>query len=654
MCGFAGIFTTRAARRDSMELTARRLIQPISHRGPDAEGIWTDAQAGIGLGFRRLAVIDLSPAGDQPMISHGGRFALVFNGEIYNHLELRDTLARLGLRFRGRSDTETVLAAFEEWGVRRTLPRLVGMFAMAVWDRELRRLTLIRDRLGKKPLFVYRRPGIVLFGSELKALMADPDFERVIDPAAVSAFLRNVYVPAPHSVFQDTAKVPPGHLLEISEPGSTVSHYDCFWNVADSVSEGRKRRITSPAQALEVVGQAVDAAVKIRLASDVPLGALLSGGIDSSLVVARMQRVSSKPAHTFTIGFDDSEWDESGHAARVAEHLGTHHTSVRVTGVDALGIVEELPTIFDEPLADPSQIPTVLVCRVARRDVTVALCGDGGDEVFGGYNRYADGPSAIANVRALPRPARWLASKALLALSADQWDRLAIRLVPPSRRPRVFGEKVQKLGYMMRARSTAEGYTSLLSAIQDPSVLTRGVQELQGAGPAMFVGHEWLTVSERMMLSDQVDYLPDDLLAKIDRASMSSSLEVRAPLLDHRVVELGWRLDPALKIRNGVTKWVLRELLASDLPRELFTRPKMGFSVPVRSWLTGPLRPWAEDLLSASSLKEVEVLDSVAVRACWMELLAGKAGNGFGMWAILQYIAWWRRWRPTDVAGPTN
>lgn len=649
MCGFAGLFTSRPDRRAGIADAVARLIEPIRHRGPDAQGVWHDADAGIGLGFRRLAILDLTPAGSQPMESESARFMVTFNGEIFNHRALRAELAEHGHGFRGHSDTEVILAGFEQWGVRQTFPRLVGMFAMAVWDRERRELTLVRDRLGKKPLFVSRSRGLVLFGSELKALAADPDFDRTVDAQSVTEYLRHVYVPAPASIFKSTIKLPPAHFLVLRDAAAPLPEPEPYWDARAAARAGLAARITDPADAVEQVGTLFDDAVRLRLESDVPLGALLSGGIDSSLVVARMQSMSAKPVHTFTIGFDVPEWDESGHADAIARHLGTDHTLMRVTGDEALAVLPDLPTIFDEPLSDPSQVPTILVCRLARRDVTVALCGDGGDEVFGGYNRYVDGPRALNRTLSVPAPLRGVASRALMSVSADRWDALSAKLVPAGRRPRLLGEKLQKLALMLRADSPAAGYSSLLSAIQDPGRFIKGVRERPSVTSQILDGFTELTLPERMMLADQLDYLPDDLLAKVDRASMSTSLEVRAPLLDHRLVELAWRLDPSLKIRNGVTKWILRELLARDVPRELFERPKMGFSVPVRAWLTGPLRSWAEDLISDESLRDIPVLDAREVRRAWDDLLGGRAGNGVGMWTILQLIGWWRTWRPTGV-----
>lgn len=621
-----------------------RMAAQLVHRGPDDGGIWH--AAGVGFSFRRLAILDLSQSGHQPMRSASGRYTITFNGEIYNHNAIRAELAARGHRFRGHSDTEVLLAAFDEWGIKASLPRTIGMFAFAVWDADRRVVTLARDRLGKKPLFVAAMPGLVLFGSELKALLADPDFDRTVDPDALAAFLRYVYVPAPHCIYRSTIKIPPAHYLEIRDADAPLPRAEPYWDVCVAAQEGVARRTGALRDAQEALSTLLDDAVRLRLESDVPVGALLSGGIDSSLVVARMQRLSSGTVRTFTIGFDEPEWDESTHADAIARHLGTSHSHLQVSGADALAVVPEMPDIFDEPFADPSQVPTVLVSRLARSQITVALCGDGGDEVFGGYNRYVSGPPAILRAMAVPGRVRRLSGQALGWIPAAAWD-AAARIIPASRRPRLAGEKIQKLAQLLLARSPAGGYRSLVSAIQNPNRMVIGSRDIVDIEQQILDGFPMLTLAERMMLVDQIGYLPDDLLAKADRASMSASLELRSPLLDHRIVEFGWQIPIDAKIRDGKTKWILRELLARDVPRELFERPKMGFSVPVRAWLTGPLRSWAEDLISASSLAEIPLLDAALVRNEWRALRAGRGGNGLGVWAVLQLIAWWQRWRPT-------
>jgi asparagine synthase (glutamine-hydrolysing) len=661
MCGLAGLLTTRADRRASIDDAVARLRSPLRHRGPDDEGDWTDAAAGIGLGFQRLSILDLSPAGHQPMRSASGRYVLAFNGEIYNHRVLRDELAALGHTFRGHSDTEVILAAIEQWGLRAALPRFAGMFALALWDATRRALTLVRDRLGKKPLFVLRAPGLVLFASELKALAADPDFARRVDASQLAAYARYLYVPAPGSIYRDVIKLTPGHLLTITDAGAPLPPSTPWWEaerVAEDGAASRAERssIDGPwdarqeAGALERLEHLLRLATLERLESDVPLGALLSGGVDSALTVALMRKVASGPVRTFTIGFDDEAIDETDAAARIAEHLGTQHTMLRVGGAEATAVVPELPHIYDEPLADPSVIPTVLLCRLARRDVTVALCGDGGDEAFGGYTRYEQGRRLLDRVAAAPAALRGPLAKALLMPRAETWDAVAnvlLALVPRDKRPPLIGERLQKVGHLLAAGDSLEGYRSLRSAWLDPSVLLDAGAEAPDRLLEVLARHPNLALAERMMLADQVTYLPDDLLQKIDRAGMAVGLEVRAPLLDHRVLEFAWTLPHAMRIRDGVTKWALREVLAKHVPRALWERPKRWFTMPVRGWLTGPLRPWAEELLSDASLAQIPILRPAAVRAEWARVLDGRAGNGHAMWAVLQLLAWWKEWRPS-------
>lgn len=661
MCGFAGILTTRDARRRDLRDSVARMASALRHRGPDDAGTWLDTNAGIAFGFRRLAILDLSPKGHQPMPSPSGRYVLVFNGEIYNHRTLRGELERAGCRFTGHSDTEVLATAFDAWGITATLPRLAGMFAIAAWDLQTRTLTLIRDRLGKKPLFVARAPGLLWFASELKAIASDPDFGRQADLAVLPAYLRYLYVPAPQSIYRDVVKLPPGHLLSVSDADAALPASRAWWDVeqvADAGVAARRSAARSDADYLDGLAALIDEATRERLESDVPLGALLSGGIDSALVVARMQRLASGPVRTYTVGFDAESIDETAQAEAVAAHLGTRHTSIRIDSADALALVPGLPRLFDEPHADPSNIPTAVVCRSARRDITVALCGDGGDDVFAGYNRYELGRRMLARLDALPRWLRAGAGRALLALDADGWDRIARALlapIPADRRPHLVGERLHKIGRLATATQPMEGYRSLRAAWLDPWMLLRAdamAAANAGTEPAdrvlqILAGHPELSVPERMMLSDQATYLSDDLLAKIDRASMAVGLEVRAPLLDHRVVEYAWGMPARFKHRDGVTKWALRALLARDLPRSLSERPKRWFTMPVRGWLTGGLREWTETLLAPDSLRELPFLEPRVLHDEWRRVQEGRAGNGHALWAALQLIAWWREWRPS-------
>jgi asparagine synthase (glutamine-hydrolysing) len=622
------------------------MIRPLTHRGPDDEGVWVDEAVGVALGFRRLAILDLTPTGHQPMRSASGRFHLVFNGEIYNFCELRQQLEEHGHTFKGQSDTEVILAGFDQWGVREAISRALGMFAMAVWDTRRRELSLVRDRLGKKPLFVYHQPGLVTFGSELKALVAGPSFDRTIEPQALASYLRYLYVPAPRSIFQHVVKLPAGHILTIRDTRCPLPEPESYWSLRDVALAGLKDRVAgSDNDAIDELDRLLGDAVRRRLQSDVPLGALLSGGIDSSVVVALMQEASRRPIRTYTIGFDDEAFDEASYAARVAESLGTDHTDLHLTGEDARALIPRLPEIFDEPLADPSQLPTLLVAQLARRDVTVALSGDGGDELFGGYNRYVYGTRVLPRVNWIPRPLRRAVAAGVSCVPATAWDRLAglSSIVPGMPASRV-GERVGKLTQLMAAPSVGDMYCSLLSAWQRPAHLVHGYQPgdlnesvLDAAEPAALL--------DRMMLADQMTYLPDDLLAKLDRASMAVSLEVRAPLLDHRVVEFSWRLPHRLKLRDGIGKWILRQVLYRRVPKAIVERPKMGFSVPIDRWLRGPLRGWADGFLNPTELGRGGLLHPAEILRSWRDLQAGRAANGTRLWAVIMFQAWRTRWQ---------
>ena len=649
MCGFAGIFTTSPDRAVPLGPAVQRMAGTLAHRGPDDTGSWCDEEAGIALGFRRLSILDLSSLGHQPMRSASGRFTLVYNGEVYNESVLRRALEREGFTFRGRSDTEVVLAAFEAWGVRRALERFVGMFALALWDSRDRTLTLARDCVGIKPLFVYAEPGLVTFGSELKALLAGPSFDRSLCPEALDSYLRHLYVPSPGTIYRHARKLPPGHFLTLRRPGRPLPPAEAYWDLESIALQGSGDPFPgTDVEAVDELDRLLGDAVSLQMRSDVPLGAWLSGGVDSSTVVALMQEASSRPVQTFCIGFGAGEHDESLDAARVAARLGTEHTQLQVTGDDALGLVPGLPDLFDEPMADPSQIPTHIVSRLTRGQVTVAMSGDGGDELFGGYNRYVEGVRAIQKAERVPASVRRLVSRGIGAVSASRWDRLhdvASPILPQGLRHRLAGQKLSKIGALFGERDAPSMYVSLLSACRDPSriMTVRGaradpVEEILGRSyPAALV--------DRMALADQLWYLPDDLLAKVDRASMATGLEVRVPILDHRVVEFSWSLPPSLKIRNGQGKWILREVLHRRVPPSLVNRPKVGFSVPVESWLGGPLRGWAEDLLGSRRMGGPEgLLDGAAVRRVWNLFLGGRTELGLAVWAVLVFQAWSDRW----------
>lgn len=648
MCGFAGIYTASGAPADALIADVRRMSTTIAHRGPDDAQEWADASAGVVLGFRRLAILDLSELGRQPMASPSGRFTMVFNGEVFNHRSLRVELEAAGCRFRGHSDTEVVLAAFERWGIADATRRLRGMFAVAVWDAERRTLSLIRDRLGKKPLFVHARQGLVTFGSELKALVAGPAFDRELDQEALAQYLRYLYVPAPRTIYRHATKVMPGHILTITDPSRPLPDAVPYWSISEVASRGLADPFRgSDEEAVDEFDRLLSDAVRLRMEADVPLGALLSGGIDSSAVVAVLQQHAARPVRTFSIAFEAAEHNEAHHAASVAKHIGTDHTEVLLTGEDALAVVPKLPEIFDEPHADTSQIPAYLICAVARRDVTVALSGDGGDEVFGGYNRYTYGERMLQRMMAVPGPARRMVSAGLGSLSTESWNRAhrAMSPVLPARlRHRLPGEKLHKLGRLMAADSLPRMYRSLVSAWQHPEEVVAGHGDGTDRMQEVLARRKPERFMDRMMLADQLTYLPDDQLAKVDRVSMAVSLEVRVPLLDHELVEFSWRLPHHMKVRNAEGKWILRQALFRRVPRALLERPKMGLSVPLAAWLRGPLRDWAESLLATAHLQRGGALRPEPIREAWGQLLAGRDEPALALWSVLVFEAWKDRW----------
>lgn len=651
MCGIAGLLHSSPMDRTGLQRHVANMADVLQHRGPDDSGVWVDERGRMAFGFRRLSILDLSEAGHQPMISSSGRFVMVFNGEVYNFPDLRRVLASHGVRFRGTSDSEVLLAAFDTWGIDETLPKLVGMFACALWDRERDELVLIRDRLGIKPLYVGATRLGVAFASELGALMQAPGFERTLDPDAIVAYLRYLFIPAPKTPFRGVRKLPPGHMLRIplNTPLSSLPESVPYWCLADVSAGGLGNDGGGPValeRVLDEFEELLAESVRMRLVADVPVGALLSGGLDSTLIVALMQRVGSGQARTFTIGFDEPEFDESQHARAVAQHLGTIHSELRVSGADALKVVPELPRIFDEPLADPSQVPTYLVSRLARQHVTVALSGDGGDELFAGYNRYVSGVSLVPWLTRTPTFARrWLGSL-VRAAPPSIWDRLQGKIPggKGSDRLKRAGHKAHKIGRMLGAPDAASMYRTLLSAWDEPEALVRGGSPGWDPIQAQLRQCPGRVPLALMLLTDQRFYLPDDLLQKVDRASMAVGLEARVPLLDHRVVEFSWRLPEDLKIRNRQGKWLMRRVLDRYVPTSLVDRPKTGFSVPVDAWLRGPLREWAETLLFNEAPLRDEVFEPAVVAREWNRFVSGRADNALGLWAILMFEAWRDEW----------
>jgi asparagine synthase (glutamine-hydrolysing) len=660
MCGLTGFLTGDGARRPpDPKALAASMAARLRHRGPDSGGVWCDEAAGVGLGHRRLAIVDLSPEGHQPMHSPGGRWVAAYNGEIYNFRELRAELEAAGERFRGHSDTEVMLAALDRWGLDATLARLAGMFAIALWDRQRRELHLVRDRLGKKPLYAALAGGSLVFGSELKALAAFGGFEPSLDRGALTLFVRHGYVPDPYCVYEDALKLPPGGVLTVTAGGlagasaaSLRASVRAYWSLAEVAARGQREPLRLPdGEAADELDRLLRLAVGQRMIADVPLGAFLSGGVDSSVVVALMQAQSARPVRTFTIGFAEDAYDEAAHAREVARHLGTDHTSMQVSAEEARAVIPELPEIFDEPFADQSQIPTYLVSRLARRHVTVALSGDGGDESFGGYARYAEA-ARLAPVLRLPPAVRDVAARAVAAVPPGAWN-AAARVLPPAIAGALPPHRVEKLAEMLRLPGEVAMYDRFVSQWLRPEGVVVGGKAPPSAlsaydGRAHGLPDLW----HRMMYLDSVSYLPGDILVKVDRASMAVSLEARAPLLDHRVVEFAWRLPLAQKVRDGRGKWLLRQVLDRYVPKALVDRPKQGFGVPVNEWLRGPLRGWAEDLLDPALLRREGVLRPEPVRQRWREHLAGTHHHGFALWNILMFQAWHARWRGA-AAGST-
>jgi asparagine synthase (glutamine-hydrolysing) len=640
MCGVVGFITSKNLVTPAL---VTDMASALAHRGPDDSGCWLDPAAGIALGHRRLSIVDLSPAGHQPMESRTGRYVLAFNGEIYNFQDLRRELESASgggaIAWRGHSDTEVMLEAIGAWGLESALTKFTGMFALALWDREERTLHLARDRLGEKPLYYGEIGGSFVFGSELKALRVFPGPGLEIDREALARFLQFQYIPSPRSIYRGIYKLGPGAYLSVrvARVGVfTLSTPRRYWSI-DLADAGGNGSPVDEGSLVEELHALLRGSVRRQMVSDVPLGAFLSGGIDSSTIVALMQEHSPRPVRTFTIGFREQEFNEAQHAKAVARHLGTEHTEFYVTSSEAAAVIPRLPEIYDEPFADASQIPTFLVSRLTRQHVTVSLSGDGGDELFGGYPRYVFGESLWNNMRWFPRWFRRAASRALLGPSARSWDRL-LHPIPSQLRTSVNGHRMHRLAEVLASRDFGEMYVRLVSlASYADSIVLGGMAESECDDPG---GGDANTYLNHMRRFDIEQYLPDDLLVKVDRASMSVALESRAPMLDHRLVEFAWKLPGRMLVRDGIGKWILRQVLDRYVPRELVDRPKAGFGIPIGQWLRGDLREWAEHLLEERVIREQGTLDAGAIRHMWQEQLSGKHDRQAYLWGVLMFQAW--------------
>jgi asparagine synthase (glutamine-hydrolysing) len=649
MCGITGFLDTRRADTTAeLETKVTRMSDAIVHRGPDDSGFWVDAAAGIALGFRRLAIVDLSPTGHQPMISASGRFVMVFNGEIYNYAEMRNELISSGVAFRGTSDSEVMVEAIDAWGLKPSIKRFNGQFAFALWDRRDRILHLVRDRVGVKPMYYGWAGGVLLFGSELKALRAHPEFQGEINRDALTLYMRHNYIPVPYSIYQNIQKQTPGTILtfQFDQPAG-IPTLEEFWSSRGAVEAGLANPFTgSEAEAIEQLDALLRESVRLRMMADVPLGAFLSGGVDSSAIVALMQAESSQPVKTFTIGFHEDDYNEAKHARKVAEHLKTEHTELMVTPQEARAVIPKLPALYDEPFSDSSQIPTYLVSEMTRKHVTVSLSGDGGDELFAGYNRYFWGRDIWSRIGWMGSGLRGAMAGGMRVLSPQTWDSVFRKLkpvLPNEFRLPAAGEKMQKLADVVAVDSPQNLYYHLVSHWKHPEEVVIGGRE---PITPLTDGANWPNIPDFtrwMMYMDQVTYLPDDILAKVDRASMGVSLEARVPYLDdHRVIEYAWRLPMRMKIRNGQGKWILRQVLYKYIPKDLIERPKMGFGIPIDAWLRGPLRDWAEDLLDESHMRAEGFINPAPVQKYWRDHLAGVHNYQYYLWDILVFQEWLR------------
>lgn len=648
MCGIAG-FWCKESHTDIKESIAQ-MTKAIEHRGPDDEGYWVDPSNGVALGHRRLAILDLSPAGHQPMISHSGRYVLIYNGEIYNYKEIFEHINRhtkrdgYSIAFKGTSDTEVILAAIEIFGLEDAVKHFVGMFAFALYDRRERKLSLVRDRLGEKPLYYGYVNSSFVFASELKAIRAYPDFNNEINRGALALYFRYNYVPTPYSIYEGIGKLPPGTILTVDDTASVLPEPKPYWTALDIAVKG----ISDPfdgceADAVIQLEKLLRQSIRGQMISDVPLGAFLSGGIDSTLIVALMQEESKRPVKTFTIGFNEKGYNEAEDAKKVAAHLGTEHTELYISPGEAMGVIPKLPDLYDEPFSDSSQIPTFLVSELARKYVTVSLSGDGGDELFGGYNRYFHTPRIWSKIGWIPQGGRRLMAKAVKSIHPATWDKLygVLSMPLPSKyKLKLFGDKLHKLSDVLASDSIVGIYNGFISHWKNADQFVHGSYALKTILSSAYDQWGFTDPRQLMMFLDTVAYLPDDILVKVDRAAMGVSLETRVPFLDHRVVEFAWRLPLSMKFRDGKGKHILRQILYQYVPKELIERPKMGFGVPIGDWMRGPMREWAETLLNEKRLNEEGLLNAAFVQEKWKEHLSGSCNWQYYLWDVLMFEAW--------------
>lgn len=643
MCGFAGFLDlTGTLGSDQLALVATDMALAIEHRGPDDRSVWTDQAAGYSVAFQRLSIRDLSEAGQQPMVSTSKRYIIAFNGEVYSADRLRARLQSEGATFRGHSDTEVILESIDRRGLEATLPELVGMFAISLWDRDTRELTLVRDRMGIKPLYYGFGEKCFVFGSQPKCFFSAPGWSPEVDRNVLASYLRFAYVPSPSSIYAGVSQVAPGEMVCVKE--GKVTDRRTYWDFKDVARTGVSTRATfDDADAIQKLDSLLGEAVEDRLVSDVPLGAFLSGGIDSSVVAALMQKRASSPIETFSIGFAEEEFNEAIYAKAVADHLGTKHHEMYVTAQDALDVIPKIPTYYDEPFADSSQIPTYLLSKLTKDHVTVALSGDGGDELFAGYTRYQMTESMMGGLSRLPPFVLPLISTLARRTPDTVWD-LLHPMVPKKYGVSPLRTRVKKAEAILKAGAAEQAFRQIVGQWQEPDQLVKGgVEQVD----ALWEGELRETIPdvvERMQCIDTLTYLPDDILTKVDRASMAVSLEARVPLIDHRVVEFVWSLPKHLKVRNGETKWLLRQVLYQYVPRELIDRPKMGFGVPIDLWLRGELRDWAEHLLDEKRLEEEGIFNPRPIREKFEQHLSGEISWHYMLWTILMFQAWKEQW----------